>query len=222
MVTVYPTLLSLDFLNIQNEMEKIDPYAHGYQLDVMDNHFVPNLTYGPDLVNAVSRFTYKKLWLHLMVDDPKTLLDRFFMQPESIVSFHIESDAKISETIKHIEAKKWLPSIAINPKTPLEEIFPFLPVIHQVLVMSVEPGIAQQDFLPETADRIRKLVAFRQTSKLPFRIGVDGGIKASNIAQVVTEGADDIAVASAIFTAKDSVAALKELTDIADRSARKA
>ena len=99
MVTVYPTLLSLDFLNIQNEMEKIDPYAHGYQLDVMDNHFVPNLTYGPDLVNAVSRFTYKKLWLHLMVDDPKTLLDRFFMQPESIVSFHIESDVKISEMV---------------------------------------------------------------------------------------------------------------------------
>ena len=84
----------------------------------MDNHFVPNLTYGPDFVNAVSQFTYKKLWLHLMVDDPNALLDRFFMQPESIVSFHIESNSKISETIKHIEEKKWLTSIAINPKRP--------------------------------------------------------------------------------------------------------
>ena len=222
MATIYPTLLSLDFLNIQNELEKIDTAAHGYQLDVMDNHFVPNLTYGPDLVNAVSRFTYKKLWLHLMVDNPNTLLDRFFLQPESIVSFHIESNAKISETIKHIEEKKWLPSIAINPKTPLEEIFPFLPVIHQVLVMSVEPGFAQQEFLPETVDRISKLVGFRQSSKLPFRIGVDGGIKANNIAQVVSEGVDDIAIASEIFMAKDPAKALKELTDIANTAARKA
>ena len=168
MPTLYPTLLSLDFLNVQKELEKIDALAHGYQLDVMDNHFVPNLTYGPDFVNAVSRFTYKKIWLHLMVDDAELLLDRFFMQPESIVSFHIESKSKISETIKHIEAKKWLPSIAINPKTPLEEIFPFLPVIHQVLVMSVEPGFAQQDFLPETVDRIRRLVGFRQSLKAAF------------------------------------------------------
>lgn len=222
MATIYPTLLSLDFLNVQKELEKIDASAHGYQLDVMDNHFVPNLTYGPDFVNAVSRFTYKKIWLHLMVDEPKELLDQFFLQPESIVSFHIESKSKISETIKHIEAKKWLPSIAINPKTPIEEIFPFLPVIHQVLVMSVEPGFAQQDFLPETVDRIRRLVGFRQTSGVPFRIGIDGGIKANNIAQVVTEGADDIAVASAIFTAHNPVSALKELTDIAATAARKA
>jgi ribulose-phosphate 3-epimerase len=213
MANIYPTLLSLDFLNIQKELEKIDPHAYGYQLDIMDNHFVPNLTYGPDLVNAVARFTYKKIWVHLMVDDAEYLIDRFFMQPESIVTFHIESKTKISETIKRIEAKKWLPSIAINPKTPLEEIFPFLPVIHQVLVMSVEPGFAQQDFLPETADRIRKLVGFRQTSGLPFRIGVDGGIKIENIGSVVTEGADDIAVASAIFTAEDPAKALKELTD---------
>ena len=222
MATIYPTLLSLDFLNVQRELEKIDPVAHGYQLDVMDNHFVPNLTYGADFVNAVARFTYKKLWVHLMVDDPNVLLDRFFMQPESIISFHIESNAKISETIKHIEEKKWLPSIAINPKTPLEEIFPFLPVIHQVLVMSVEPGFAQQEFLPETVDRISKLVGFRQSSKLPFRIGVDGGIKANNIAQVVSEGVDDIAIASEIFMAKDPAKALKELTDIANTAARKA
>ena len=222
MATIYPALLSLDFLNVQKELEKIDSLASGYQLDVMDNHFVPNLTYGPDFVNAVSQFTYKKLWLHLMVDDPNVLLDRFFMQPESIVSFHIESNAKISETIKHIEEKKWFTSIAINPKTPLEEIFPFLPVIHQVLVMSVEPGFAQQDFLPQTAERIRKLDGFRQSSKLPFRIGVDGGINASNIAQVVTEGADDIAVASAIFRAKDPAKAMAELTDIVHTASRKA
>jgi len=82
--------------------------------------------------------------------------------------------------------------------------------------MSVEPGFAQQDFLPETADRIRRLVGFRQASQLPFRIGVDGGIKADNIAQVVQEGADDVAVASAIFAAQDPLKALKELKEAAD------
>ena len=221
MANIYPTLLSLDFLNIQKELEKIDAHAHGYQLDIMDNHFVPNLTYGHDIVNAVARFTYKKIWVHLMVDNADSLLDRFFMQPESIVTFHIESKTKISETIKHIEAKKWLPSIAINPKTPLEEIFPYLPVIHQVLVMSVEPGFAQQDFLPETEDRIRRLDGFRQASKLPFRIGVDGGIKVHTIGQVVTAGVDDIAVASAIFSAQDPERVLIDLTEKAKQAAKK-
>ncbi|HML19710.1 MAG TPA: ribulose-phosphate 3-epimerase [Candidatus Dependentiae bacterium] len=219
MAIIYPTLLSLDFLNVQHEMEKIDDLASGYQLDIMDNHFVPNLTYGPDLVNAVARFTYKKLWLHLMVDDPQSFLDRFFIQPGSIVSFHIESNAKISETIKHIESKKWLPSIAINPKTPVEEIFPFLPVIHQVLVMSVDPGFAQQDFLPETIERINKLVGFRQTSQIPFRIGIDGGIKVDNIAELVNKGVDDVAVASAIFRSPEPARALQELIDRAQKVA---
>lgn len=215
MARIYPTLLALDFLNVQKELEKIDAYADGYQLDIMDDHFVPNLTYGPDFVNAVARFTYKKIWVHLMVDNADSLLDRFFLQPGSVITFHIESKARISETIKHIQSKKWLTSIAINPKTPLEEIFPLLPVIHQVLVMSVEPGFAMQDFLPQTIDRIRKLDGFRQASKLPFRIGVDGGINVHTIGSVVDAGVDDIAVASAIFAAHDSIKALKELRDSA-------
>jgi ribulose-phosphate 3-epimerase len=217
MATIYPTLLSLDFLNVQREIEKVDKLASGYQLDIMDNHFVPNLTYGPDLVNAVARFTGKNLWLHLMVDNPQSLLDRFCIPPGSIVSFHIESRSGIYETIKYIESKNWLSSIALNPNTPVDEVCPFLPVIHQVLVMSVNPGFAQQEFLPETIARIDRLVTFRQVTKRPFRIGIDGGIKIRNIAHVVSHGVDDIAVASAIFGTRDPAQALKELIDQANK-----
>lgn len=218
MAVIYPTLMALDFLNVQDELEKIDEYASGYQFDIMDNHFVPNLTYGPDFVNAVCAITHKKIWLHLMVDDPQSLLDRFFIPPGSIVTFHVESKANIIQTIEHIKTKKWLPGIAVNPKTLLEVVYPLLPLVHQIMVMAVEPGFARQDFLPETYVKIEHLGKFRQSAGLPFRIGVDGGIKASNIAQVVAAGVDDIAVASAIFMSKDPLVALQELTSIVVQS----
>jgi ribulose-phosphate 3-epimerase len=211
MATIYPSLMGIDLLNVQKEIEQIDEFVSGYQLDIMDFHFVPNLTYGPDFVNAVARITYKKLWLHLMVENPIDLLDRFSLPPGTIVSFHIESKSKINETISRIEEKKWLPSIAINPKTPLEKVFPFMSVVHQVLVMSVDPGFSNQLFLKETIGRVATLVGFRQTSGLNFLIGVDGGVNKDNIKSLAREGVDDMAIASAIFDAPDPVQALKDL-----------
>lgn len=221
MATIYPSLMNLDFLNVQKELERIDEYASGYQLDIMDFHFVPNVTYGPDFVNAVARITYKKIWVHLMVDHPIDWLDRFFLQPESIVSFHIESKSKINETINRIKEKKWLPSVAINPKTSLEHVFPFLPHIHQVLVMSVDPGFATQQFMNDSIGRISTLDGYRQTSGLPFMIGVDGGVNKENLESLIAAGADDIAVASAVFGSPDPVKSLKELQEIVHAAEKK-
>lgn len=214
MATIYPSLMGIDVLNVQKELERVDELASGYQLDIMDFHFVPNVTCGPDFVNAIARVTYKKLWIHLMVEHPIDWLDRFFLQPGTIVSFHIESKTDIHKTINAIHEKKWLPSIALNPKTPLEHIFPFVPMVHQVLVMSVDPGFSGQLFSKDTIGRIQTLAGYRQTSGMKFAIGVDGGVNKDNIASLVQAGVDDIAVASAIFGSQDPAAALNDLKNL--------
>jgi len=213
MVKIYPTLLAFDVLNPQREIERLEPIAQGFQLDIMDNHFVPNVTYGADFVNAVTKITQRQLWVHLMVDSPVSWLGKLFVPPYSIMTFHIESTEHITETINYIKERKWQPSIAVNPSTPIEEVFPFLPMIHQVSIMSVEPGFPRQEFLKSTWDKFRKLKGYRQTSQLDFRIAVDGGINLKNIQELVKEGVDDLAISSAIFGQKDPLLALKELTD---------
>lgn len=212
MIHIYPTLWSIDLLNVQKELEKVDEIAHGYQLDVMDNHFVPNLTYGADFVNAVARITYKKIWVHLMVDRPEALIDALVMPHGSIVTFHFESNGEKTKTISRIEGKLWMPSIAINPKTPPEEIFYLLPSVYQVLVMSVEPGRSGQEFIKSSIDKIRLLVGYRQTSGLKFRIAIDGGVNANNIVDLVSAGVDDFAIASAIFGSQDPAATLRKIS----------
>lgn len=218
MATIYPSLLAANILNLQHDIERLDPYCAGYQLDIMDGQFVPIMSCGPAYINAVAGATYKKIWVHLMVNDPMSWLGAMFLPAGSIVSFHFESKSDIAETIKAIQEKNWMPSLAINPKTPVEKTFPFLATLYQVLVLSVQPGYAGQEFIAETWDKLRPLVGYRETSKLSFRIGVDGGIKAHNIVELVRMGIDDCVVASAIFDDDDPAEALKELTLLAQLS----
>ena len=142
----------------------------------MDNHFVPNLTWGPMFLAATSRTTYKQLWVHLMVDNPQDWLDKLTLPSGSIVSFHYETSATEISMINGIKEKDWLPSIAINPKTDVEKIFPFLEHLHQVLIMSVEPGFSGQKFLPEVVSKVEALNGYRATSGFGFTIGIDGGV----------------------------------------------
>ncbi len=221
MATIYPSLLGIDMLNVQKVVEMVDPYVKGYQVDIMDNHFVPNLSYGADFVNALARITYKTVWVHLMVDNPDDMLDKFFLQPGSLITFHFEAETKIPRTITHIKDKKWHASIALNPKTGLEVIFPFLPLVHQVLVMSVDPGFPGQDFVPETFERVRTLAGLRETSGLDIRIGVDGGVKEDLIGPLIEAGVDDIAIASAIFDTPDPVGAVKSFAACAEAFSRR-
>lgn len=218
MAIIYPSLMAADILNLQHEINRLDAFCPGYQLDIMDNKFVPVMSCGTSYVNAIARATYKRIWVHLMVESPIDWLGGFFLQPGSIISFHIESKSEIKKTINEIKDKNWMASIAISPKTPIEKVFPFLPMVHQVLVMSVEPGYAGQEFLPATWDRLRTLIGYRETSGLPFHIGVDGGIKAHNVVELVGMGVDDLVVASAIFDQDDAAEALKELNILAQLS----
>ncbi len=214
MTKIYPSLIAADLLRLKEEIRQLQPYCDGFHLDVMDNHFVPNLTFGADIVNAVSAATTKQLWVHLMVDNPISWCNTLTLQAESIVSFHIEATKKAQDIIKQIKENNWRASIAIKPKTPVAAIFPLLNTIDQVLLMSVEPGFSGQQFLPSVVDKIEPLITYRKDHGLSFAIGIDGGINQENIGMLATKGVEDFAVAAAIFDQPDPVAALKKLRKV--------
>ena len=214
MATIYPSLISADLLNLEQTIKALDPYCPGYHLDVMDYHFVPNLTWGPSFIHAIAKATGGQLWVHLMVDKPTRWLEELRLPPETILTFHFETIGADLTFIKLIQKKMLLPSIAISPKTNVEEIFSVLNAISQVLVMSVEPGHSGQPFLQESIKKIETLAKYRENNNLNFTIAVDGGINEKNIRLLTEKGADQFAVASGIFNAKNPVEQLKKLNSI--------
>ncbi len=199
MTRIFPSLISADLLNLQQEIEQMNQYCVGYHLDIMDNHFAPNLIFGPDIVNSICRVTRRQLWAHLMVEKPDELIEKLLLPPGSILSFHFEATSRDEILINRLKEKKWQPSIAINPKTNVEDIFPLLRNVGQVLLMSVEPGFSGQEFLPSIMEKIDPLIGYRQTAGLNFTIGIDGGINQNNIQELAEKGIDDFAVGAAIF-----------------------
>lgn len=166
----------------------------------MDNHFVPNITWGHHFTNAIAnKSSLPTMWIHLMVNDPHSLLGRFNLRPSSIISFHLELNIDIFALINDIKLYEWRPSIAIKPKTAIEDVFPFLDVVDHVLVMSVEPGCSGQEFIEDSIIKIQALTTYRNETGRSFTIGLDGGISKDNIEKLVTLGVQDFAIASAIF-----------------------
>ena len=211
MAAIYPSLMGANLTNIQEELIKLDPYCQGYHLDVMDGQFVPNTTFESSFVNQIAKSTYKRIWVQLLVEDPQAWLDKLFLPVESIVTFHIESKGEIIKTIDLIKKKNWAPSIAVNPKTNVDEIFTYLDMVSQALIMSVTPGFAGQEFLSSVTSKVDQLVGYRQTSGLKFDIAMDGGIDKNNIVMLKDHGVDDFAISSGIFKNDNPVEALKEL-----------
>lgn len=213
MASIYPSLMAVDPLNVENEIKLLEPYCAGFHLDVMDNSFVPNITWDAHTVNVIAQ-QVKHAWVHLMVQKPAVFYDTLSLPVGSIVSFHIETEVDVFEFIKTIKEKKHQVSIAISPKTPVSRLLPFLVHIDQVLLMSVEPGFSGQPFLESSFEKIAELVALAEKYNFNFRIGCDGGIDATNIKMLVEKGVDDCAIATAIFQQHDHVAALQQLQEL--------
>lgn len=212
MTTIYPSLLGANLLNLEQEIRALDQYVAGYHIDIMDNHFVPNMAFDFDTIHAIAGITKKQLWIHAMVENPIAIIEQLHLPEKTIYSFHIESNFEKKSIIKKLSEKKWLASIAIKPKTDVAKLFQIIDLdIYQILVMSVEPGFSGQQFMPDSIAKLDELVSFRRKQGLDFMIGIDGGINAKNIARVVAHGADQIAAASAIFNNPDRVAAYGEL-----------
>jgi ribulose-phosphate 3-epimerase len=149
-----------------------------------------------------------------MVENPLETLATFQIPPGSIITFHTETKNNKKHIVDYILAKNWQPSIAISPKTPINEIFPWVQHVYQVLVMSVEPGAAGQSFLKDTIRKLDPLIGYRATTQLPFRIAIDGGIDPISLRLLADEEIDDFAIGSAIFNSPNPVEALKILDGI--------
>ncbi len=214
MVKIFPSLIAGNLLNIEQEIKKLEPYCDGFHLDIMDFHFVPNLTFGPATVNAIAKKTNKQLSVHLMVDNPIQWIELLALKQHDILTFHQEATNNYEMLIEAIKRRGLLASIAINPSTPLELIFPFINKLDHILLMSVNPGFAGQQFIPDVINKLRKLVDYKTMHNLKFIIAADGGINEYNIAKLTHQGVKEAVVGSALFNAPDQLVMLKKLYDL--------
>ncbi len=169
-------------------------------LDIMDGHFVPNLSFGPGVVKAL-RGKFPNLFFdtHLMLDNPNSYIDAFAKAGADLISVHVEPDYPVAATLSEIHLLGKQNGIVLNPKTPVGEIVEFLPQVDLVLVMSVQPGFGGQSFNPVALEKIEFLKKTREEMKLSFRIEVDGGITAANVGDVISRGADTIVAGTEFF-----------------------
>lgn len=213
MSTIYPSLMGVKQANLEQVIKELDPYVEGYHLDVMDNQFVPNALWDAQTVNAIAQMTRHNVWVHLMVINPQDWIDRLTLMSGAICTFHYEAIGSDTNIIHRIKEKGWRASVAINPDTSVEKIFSLLPLIDQVLIMSVQPGFAGQPFIVDVVKKLEPLIGYRVTANFNFRIAMDGGISLDNIKELAQQGVDDFAVSSAIFGYPDPVKAVKILED---------
>ena len=210
---IAPSLLSADFGNLLAEAREVQPMVDRFHWDVMDGHFVPNLTFGPPVVNALRGRLDLPFGIHLMIDHPAEYAPQFKVTPDDTIIFHVESADHADDTLAAIASTGAQAGLSLRPGTPLESLAPYLDRLTMILVMSVEPGFGGQAFMPEALQRIRDIrgmIAGRS-----IEIAVDGGIYAGNISDVMAAGADVAIAGSAVFGADDRAAAVQALRDAA-------
>ena len=182
-------------------------------VDVMDGHFVPNITFGPPVVKALRPLTKLPLDCHLMVDNPDAFIEDFARAGADILCVHQEVCRHLHRTLQLIEHHGVKPAVVINPATPVETLIEILPMVHHVLVMSVNPGFGGQKFLPLALDKIAHLAELREEMGLNYRIEVDGGVAHDTVASVVEAGADMLVAGSAIFAPGDPERTVRNAQD---------
>ncbi len=216
---VLPALLLCDFGHLADEVKRLEAAgAKAMHLDVMDGLFVPQLTYGLVVVEAVRRAAAVPLEVHMMVERPDDTAIQYAKAGADIVTLHIEGLTKTEETLAAIKAEGSQAHLAISPGTPVSYVEPFLNSCSGVLVMSVEPGFGGQAFQSSAIEKIQKLHEIRTSTGHDFCIGVDGGISTKTIASVAHAGADLIVAGSAIIRQTDYAEALRELETLARKS----
>jgi ribulose-phosphate 3-epimerase len=214
MTRLFPSLISADLLHLQQTIETLEPHCDGFHLDVMDNHFVPNLTFGPAIINAIGTVAKKTLWVHLMVTNPSSIIKQLTIPHGALITFHYETTENKATLIDLIRSRGWEPSIAISPKTPISALFPLIQEydLHHVLIMLVEPGFSGQTMIASATHKIEQLNIYKEEHKLNnLRIGIDGGVTKENIALLQSMGAQDIVAANAIFKGQNPVENLQLL-----------
>ena len=200
MIDLCFSILASDFAHLADEVAAATRGGGTIvHVDVMDGHFVPNITFGPPVVKALRPITKLPLDCHLMIEDPDAYIPAFAQAGADLISVQQEVCRHLHRTLQHILEHKVLPGVVINPATPVETLIEILPMVHHVLVMSVNPGFGGQKFIPFAVDKIAHLAELREALGLNFRIEVDGGIAHDTVASVVQAGAEMLVAGSAVF-----------------------
>lgn len=212
MVQIAPSMLAADFLHLEKDVELVNKHADIFHLDVMDGIFVPNISYGFPIVEAIAKKAEKTLDAHLMIIKPENYVERFAKVGVHMLSFHLNATENPGEVLKQIRNLGMKAGLAINPDIPVESLYPYLAQCDYVLLMSVFAGFGGQKFIEDTYDRVAAVKKEIEAQGLDCQIQVDGGVSASNAQKLIECGAEILVAGSAVFKAEDPagvIAAMK-------------
>ncbi len=217
MAEILPSLLSADFAHLGEEIARVERGgARMLHLDVMDGHFVDNLTIGPPVVESLRKVTRSYFDCHLMIENPERYVPAFAQAGTNAISVHLEACRHLDHVLRLIRSEGLKAGVVLNPATPVSLLENVLELADYVLLMSVNPGAGGQDFIPYVLDKVRELGEMRHEKKLALAIEIDGGVHRDNLAEVVRAGCDWIVTGSAIFHSADPEATVREMREIAD------
>jgi ribulose-phosphate 3-epimerase len=217
---VAPSILSADFAALGRDIAAAERGgADLIHVDVMDGHFVPNITIGPPVVRAIKRIATRPLDVHLMIEEPDRYIDEFIAAGASMVSVHVEAVPHLHRSVTHIKKLGAKAGVVLNPSTPAAMLEDIAPDVDFVLVMSVNPGFGGQSFIPNTLQKLRRVRAVLTAAGSSASIEIDGGVDLTNVAEVVAAGANILVAGQAIFGTSDPETATRTLRAAANRTA---
>ena len=207
-----PSILAADYTRLADEINHCEEAgAQVIHCDIMDGHFVPNISFGPSVVKAVGQATDLFLDVHLMIEEPDRYIEQFIDAGADQITVHYEACPHLHRSLQLIKQHGILAGVAVNPATSLQNIEPVLDLVDMVLVMSVNPGFGGQNFIDATYDRLNQMAVKRREGNFNYLIGVDGGVHLDNIEKISRSGADVLIAGSAVFKAKNKSKRIKEL-----------
>jgi len=218
-IRIAPSILSADFGRLADEVRAVEAAgADWIHVDVMDGRFVPNITIGPLVVEAVRKVTRLPIDAHLMIVEPERYVEAFAKAGANLISVHAEVSPHLHRTIQAIRAAGARPSVALNPSTPLDCLEHVLGDVEMVLLMTVNPGFGGQSYIPAVTEKVRRLRRMADERGQELEIEVDGGVRASTVGAVAQAGANVLVAGTAVFGAKDYRAAVHDIRDAAERA----